>query len=248
MSNKKVLLLALICGLLAAVALNFYLQSVKEAATNIKTKKVAVATARIPARTLVTTDMVSFKNIPVEYVHGNAISDSSQVIGHTTRAEVDIGEQILQTKLVPKESTGTTLAYSVPLGLRAVSIPVNEWTGISGLLTPGDRVDVIGRYDVEIASPDPNVNTVKKPVSLVLVQNSEVLAIDQNYTDSSAQQGDKKNQTQGSNKTVTLAIPVDKVQDVVMVCDKGKIALALRSPADKSEEQRRFKDDLQLLK
>lgn len=247
MTNKKVLLLALIFGLLTAVAVNFYLKSVTEATSNSQTRRVAVATARIPARTLVTADMISFKNIPVEYIHSNAISNANQVVGSTTRAEVDAGEQVLLSKLAPKQNSGSSLAYGVPLGLRAISVSVDEQSSVAGLLSPGDRVDVIGTVDIEEQSKDPNVNTVKHTMTHLLLQNIEVLAVGKDYFPADTQPGDKKAQSQGTT-TVTLAVPADKMQFLVAVTDKGKLTLALRSPADKSEENRPPIDAGQLLK
>ncbi|MHB9093464.1 MAG: Flp pilus assembly protein CpaB [Eubacteriales bacterium] len=248
MSNKKVLLMALICGLLTAIAVNYYLKSVKDTAIALQTKRVAVANARIPARTLVTANMISFKNVPIDYAHGSAVTDANQVVGYTTRAEIEAGEQVLQTKLVPRENSGTTLAYSVPLGMRAVSISVTEQSGVSGLLIPGDRVDVVGTLDIEEQSKDPNVNTVKFTMSHLMLQNVEVLAVGKNYTEPGAQQGDKKDQNQGGAATVTLAVPADRIQYLVAVTDKGKLTLALRSPADKSEQNRPPMNVQQLLK
>lgn len=248
MSNKKVLLLALIFGLLTAVALNFYLKSVKDAALNLPTKKVAVAVVTIPARTLVTADMITFKSIPADYVHGSAATDANQVVGYTARTEIEAGEQILQTKLVARETSGNTLSYSVPLGMRAIAISVSDQTSVGGLLTPGDRVDVMGTVDVEEQSKDPNVNPVKHTMTHLIMQNIEVLAVGRNYTDPGALQGDKKDQNQGGGTTVTLAVPADKTQFLVAIADKGKLTLALRSPADKSEITRPALDALQLLR
>ncbi|PKM82421.1 MAG: Flp pilus assembly protein CpaB [Firmicutes bacterium HGW-Firmicutes-14] len=248
MSNKKVLLLALICGLLTAVTLNFYLKSVKDAITNVKSKKVAVATVRIPARSLVTAEKVAFKDIPMEYVHGSSVTDPSQVIGYTTRAEIEAGEPILQTKLVPKESSGSTLAYTVPLGMRAISIDVNEQTGVSGMLTPGDRVDVLGTVDIEIFSPDPTVNTVKETKTHVVLQNIEVLAVGKNYTAPGVTEGEGEGKAQEGGSTVTIAVPPEKMQLVAHMASRGKLYLALRAPADKSEEDRPPIDSLQLLR
>ncbi len=247
MSNKKVLLLALICGLLTAVAVNYYLQSIRESAANIKTRKVAVAAVRIPMRTLVTADMVALKDVPVDLVHSSAITDTGRVVGTTTRAEIEAGEQILTTKLVPKDSSGTSLAYSVPLGMRAISVIVNEQTGVSGLLTPGDRVDVFGTLEGEVSGTNPNAGPVRSVRTYLILQNIEVLAVGKNYTAPGAQQGDKKDQNQGGS-TVTLAVPADKAQALVLLSDKGKPTLALRSPADKSKEKRLPVDMEQVLK
>ncbi len=250
MSNKKVLLLALICGLITAVAVNFYLKSVREAASNVKTKKVAFANARIPSRTLITPEMISFKDIPVNVAHGSAAADPSQVVGYMTRAEIEAGEQILQTKLVPRESTGATLAYTVPLGMRAISVSVNEQTAVAGLLNPGDRVDVLGTVEVEIPSRDPNVNTIKLTKTHLILQNVEVLAVGQNYSAPGGQQGDGKDQKKSVPATVTLAVKADQVQLLVAIIDnnKGKLTLALRAPADKSEEDRPPMDAQELLR
>lgn len=247
MTNKKVLLLALIFGLFTALAVNYYLKSVKEAALDLQTRRVAVATVRIPARTLVTADMISFKNIPVEYVHSSAVADAAQVVGLTSRAEIEAGEQVLLSKLAPKQSTGTTLAYSVPLGMRAISISVNEQSGVAGLLAPGDRVDVIGTVDIEEQSKDPNINTIKHTMTHLILQNIEVLAVGKNYLPVNSQSADKQDQSQGP-VTVTLAVPADKMQFLVAVTDKGTLTLALRAPADKSEENRPPIDAGQLLR
>lgn len=251
MSNKKVLMLALICGLLTAVALNFYLRSIEQAATNTKLQKVIVAAARIPERALVTADMVVFKDVPVEYVHRDAVTDAGQVIGNTTRAEIEAGEQILYTKLVPKKDTGSTMAYSIPLGMRAISIAVNEQSGVAGLITPGDRVDVMGTVDGEIPNIDPNASPKKSTKTHLILQNVLVLAVGRNYSEpkpAADNAKDKKEQNQGGTGTVTLAVPADEMQFLVAVGDKGKLTLALRAPADKSQEDRLSVDSLEYLK
>lgn len=247
MTNKKVLLLALLCGLLTAVTVNYYLKSIAEGTSDAQTRRVAVANARIPARTLVTADMITFKSVPLEYVHSNAISDPSQVVGLTTRAEIEAAEQVLLPKLAPKKSSGPSLAYNVPLGFRAISVSVTDQSGVTGLLTPGDRVDVIGTLDIEEQSKDPNVNTVKHTMTHLVLQNIEVLAVGKDYFSAASQPADQKAQTQDKN-TVTLAVPTDKMQYLVAVTDKGKLTMALRAAADNSEENRPPIDAAQLLR
>ena len=248
MSNKKVLLLALLCGLLTAVALNFYLKSIKEAATNIKTKTVVVANIRIPAKTLITSDMIFLKKIPVEYVNSLAVTNPSQVVGYTSRAEIDTGEQVLHSKIVKRDSNQESLSYSVPLGMRGISVKVDEQTGVGGLLKPGDRVDVLGTVEIEIFSTDPEVNTVRETKTHVVLQNVEVLAVGHNIGEPVRVQGEKKETTQDSAKTVTLAVPTEKTQLVAHFAAKGNLYLTLRAPADNSMENRPPMDGLELLR
>ncbi|WP_418791039.1 Flp pilus assembly protein CpaB [Phosphitispora sp. TUW77] len=246
MSNKKVLLLALFCGLMTAIALNFYLKSVQESVTNVKTKSVAVANARIPEKTLITANMVTMKDIPAEYVNSHAVSDMSQVVGSTARAEIEAGEQILDTKVVKIDSDRQSLAYSIPLGMRAISIKINEQTGVGGLLKPGDRVDVLGTVEVEIFSPDPNVNTTREIKTHVLLQNAEVLAVGTDIGEPKAE--GEKNSASASAGTVTLAVPNEKTQLVAYMASKGDLYLTLRAPADNSIEDRPSIDSMELLK
>lgn len=253
MSNKKVLLLALLFGLLTALAVNYYLKSIKEAMTNIKFQKVVTASSLIPAKTLVTSDMVSLIDMPVDYIHKDAATNLAQVVGNSTRVEIDAGEQVLQAKLVPKGSTGLTMAYAIPLGMRAISISVDQQSGLIGLIAPGDRVDIIGTLDIEEQSRDPNVNSIKHSVTHLMLQNTEVLAVGKNYIDPNTQTGlkDKElsnNTEKSGTSTVTLAVPASQMQFLVAINDKGKITLALRPPTDNSEEDRPAIDSLQLLK
>lgn len=253
MSNKKVLIAALICGLITALAVNFYLKSVQEAASNIQTKKVAYANAVIPERTLITADMISFKEVPVNFAHVNSVSEASQVVGHSARSEIDAGEQVLSSKVVPRESTGSSFSYTVPLGLRAISITVTEQSGLLGLVNAGDRVDVIGTADIEEQSKDNNVKNVKHTMTHLVLQNIEVLAVGRSFADPVTVPGqekkeDNKSSSGGGEATVTLAVPPSKMQVLVALSDKGKITLALRAPADKSEEDRPAVDAAQLLR
>ncbi len=251
MSNKKVLMAAMICGVIAAVLLNFYIKAIKTAAANTKTKAVAYANMNIPAKTLITADMISIKEVPLEYAHVNSVTEASQVVGHTTKDLIAAGEQILNSKVIAKESTGSTMAYSVPLGMRAIAIAVNQQSGLLGLINPGDRVDVMGTVDIEEQSKDPNVKTVNHTMTHLIMQNIEVLAVGSNFTDPNTVDPNAKKEEQdkgGGEATVTLAVPASEMQFLVAVSDKGKITLALRPAGDKSEEDRAAIDALQLLR
>lgn len=253
MSNKKVLMASIICGLIAAVLLNFYLKSIKDAAANTKIKTVAYANVNIPAKTLVTADMISLKKVPVDFAHPNSVTEASQVLGHSTKDLIMAGEQILNSKIVAKESTGSTMAYTIPLGMRAISITVNQQSGMIGLINPGDRVDVMGTVDIEEQSKDPNVKTVKHTMTHLIMQNIEVLAVGSNYTDPNTMDPNIKKEDQNNGgsigeATVTLAVPASEIQFLVAVSDKGKITLALRPAGDKSEEDRPAIDAVHLLR
>ncbi|ADG83643.1 Flp pilus assembly protein CpaB [Thermincola potens] len=256
MSNKKILFVAVFLALLTTLAMNYYLEQVKKAATNVTTKKVVVANVNIPARTVITGDMVSVKDVPEEFVHPNAVLDEEQVIGFVSGSDISAGEQVLREKILRKEGNPVSLSYQVPLGSRAMSVPINEVTGVGGLVRPGDRVDVIGTIELETSNPASNQQTgpTQTTVAHVLLQNVEVLAVGDNFTPATnravnqGKEDAKNNQSDTGAKNVTLAIPADKMQALTLMLDHGKVTLALRSPLDQSRYDRPPFDDTQFLK
>lgn len=254
MSNKKILLLAVIFGLLTALALNFYLNQVKNSVTMKETRKIVVAAVVIPAKTIVTKEMVTLQDVPADFVHPSAMTDINQVVGSITNADMIAGESVLKEKLLMQKSSQAGLSNLIPLGMRAVSIPVNEVTGVSGLIMPGDRVDLIGTVDIDAPVPAAAANgqqnaagAQKVTVTHVLMQNVEVLAVGQSLQPQATNPaGDKK--AAEPSATVTLAVEPDKVQAVAMILEKGKLSLTLRSPADRGIHNRPLFRDVQLLK
>jgi len=113
---------------------------------------VVVATAALPARTVVTPAMIRVQELPVEAVHPNALRSPNEVVGKIVKTPLTPDEQVLSTKLfLQREESG--LAFMVPDGMRAVSVGFNEVIGSGGLLLPGDHVDVIGVFDIKLPQP-----------------------------------------------------------------------------------------------
>ena len=56
------------------------------------------------------------------------------------------GTQILATML--GDESEDALAYEVPAGQRAVTISAADVMGVGGLVRPGNRVDIIGTFEV----------------------------------------------------------------------------------------------------
>jgi len=97
-----------------------------------------VAAADIPLGTVVTTDMLTLKTLSVNVRDANVYGDPSQAIGKTTRVSLVAGAQVhssdFQNRAVP---------LTVPAGKRAMTIQVNELTGVGNLVDTGDTVDLV---------------------------------------------------------------------------------------------------------
>lgn len=159
--------------------------------------QVAVLTAKqdIPASTAVTADMVEVKQVLPSDKNARALSSPDEAVGKITTVALIQGEQILNSRLsdqpVAAKSETDTFAYEVPVGMRAISITYDEVIGAGALVQPGDRVDVIGLFNVQMKAPEHQATpgAVTKIVKVdevraatYIVQNVQVLAVAQALT------------------------------------------------------------------
>lgn len=218
MRHKLVFLLAIVFGLLAALGVYRYLQNLQESyRTSGNYKQVVVARQVIAARTMITEQMVQTKDIPVEMIQPGTAMELSEVVGKVCRSELYPGEPIRTDRLYRDQDPSGELALQIPPGQRALTVQINEVSGLAGLLRPGDRVDVLVTFD---QAAD------KTSLSTLLLQNVRVLAVGQ--TTAGAPGNDKKISVQ----TATLALAPELLPQLTLAAERGSIRLALRSPKD----------------
>jgi pilus assembly protein CpaB len=146
---------------------------------------------------------------------------ASQMAGAIARAPFIAGEPIREQKLVKADGSGF-MAAILPTGMRAISTEITPETGAGGFILPNDRVDVI--LTKREKSPDAN-NTQDVVVSLVILMNIRVLAIDQ-----APKEKDGQNSVVG--KTVTLELKPEQTATLAAARQAGTLSLALRSITD----------------
>ena len=158
------------------------------------------------------------------YITRKARPDAiDKLSGAAARQPLFAGEPVTEDKLVLKQN-GSFLAATLPEGGRAVSVKVDEATGISGLIQPGDRVDVLLTHDVPTRSDDGrgNVSVTKGFVSEVIARDLRVVAIDQEIRHEDKAAGK-------IGKTVTLAVDAAQAEAVSLGRVMGTLSLSLRS-------------------
>lgn len=148
---KKIYIIAIIsatiCGILLYSFFSGYEKKVGETKTKAvnqqKTEMVVVAGKDIKAYTEIKRDMLQLVSVPEGSVHGNAARKIEDVEGRITEREIESGEQILKDKVYEKGSSGTSLSYQLPKGMRAMTIEVTLPQDIAGYMKEGDLVDLI---------------------------------------------------------------------------------------------------------
>lgn len=191
---------------------------------------VLVVTRDLPVGELLTPGDFSWKEWPdkslnVNYFTQDVTPDAiEQLAGSVVRTAMVENEPVLPHKIVQKGETGYMAALLTP-GMRAVSVEISTVNASGGFILPGDRVDVLITYDVELQDGE---RTVSRPTTTVLMENVRVLAIDQVFSS-----GETGQFAIGSTATVELAPREARL--LVMAKRLGNVSLALRSLQDAEE-------------
>jgi pilus assembly protein CpaB len=135
------LVVALAFGLLTALLTLSYLQR-SSTVTAVTDSLVVVARADIRAGEKIQPSAIELITVPANEAGAGSFSATADVVCRVARTPVQAGEQVLAGELVDRK-TDDALAYSVPAGYRAVSVPFSAVMGAGGLVVPGDRVDVL---------------------------------------------------------------------------------------------------------
>jgi pilus assembly protein CpaB len=148
-----------------------------------------------------------------------AIFKPEDAIGRGVVADIYQGEPILEGRLAEKGSGGG-LAATIPPGMRACAVKVDEVVGVAGFVTPGMRVDVLVSGDPP-GNPDPREGTEVK----TLLQNIQVLSAGTDI------QKDAEGKPQQVH-VVNLLVTPDQAQTLSLASNHTQIQLVLRNPLD----------------
>jgi pilus assembly protein CpaB len=135
-------------------------------------------------------------------------------------------EPITQAKIVAPGSRGFLAAVLNP-GMRAVSIPVTATSGISGLVFPGDQVDILVSETLPAIAANNNASPPK--AAETVLHDVRVLAVDQKL--------ETKSGEAVVAHTVTLEVTSKQAEKIAVANEMGKLSLSLRSLARSSTEE-----------
>jgi pilus assembly protein CpaB len=204
-----------------------------------KPSTVLIASRNINEMQVLDETMVTQESQFDKFIQPGALSDFKDIKDMVALVPIKEGEQILLTKLSPK-SAETGLAVQVSASKRAMSIPVNDNTGVSKLIKPGDHVDIIG--SVSYPNPDGSKQTELK----TLLQNITILAVGEIIQNNipTRYENDPLNQrkiavsARGEKNfgTVTIEVSPEQSQILIYALAQGTdLYLTLRNPIDRAE-------------
>ena len=146
------------------------------------------------------------------------VKDTSRAIGRGVISDLYAGEPIIENRLAAIGSGGG-LAATIPPGMRACAVRVDDVVNVSGFVTPGMRVDV-----VISGTPPGTANSEQGQISKTLLQNIEVLSA------GTEMQKDPEGKAKPVQVVNLLVTPEDA--EKLSLATNFTIRLVLRNPLD----------------
>ncbi len=229
MDKKKIsVILGVLLAVFAVIGARTYIASLeKKYVREEKRGFVLVASAQIPAGTIIDETMVKFESVPVKYIQPKALNSQSLAVGKRAIADIYPGEQVLASKLTITVKD-TSLAMRTPQGKRAMTITIDPLSAVGGKVRPGDYVDVVGIFPYN-AQIDGKI--VTELVSVTLFQNILVLGIEGVSSMAAPRRGQAPAEA-STNLIITLALTPKEIALLTYALDQGRLRLVLRPPLE----------------
>jgi len=229
MKTKSMVLLAMAlgCGLVAMLGVQQILsgeQRVKD------TVPVLVAKQEIGAGMKLEAAQVAFEDWPRENVPPGAVTSAAQYEDRALKVRAYPGDVVLQAKLGEKGEYGAST--TIHKGLRVVTVPVNMTSVHSGMIRPGDRVDVLCTY------------TIRRPNSVEISRTKTVLEFIEVFAIDRLREGEGHESTKGAKaENLSVLVTPEQAHILMLASSKGKLQMALRNGEDKDHAQVATVDD-----
>lgn len=220
MKLKSVLLLAVAlgCGLVAMLGVQQVLSGDRGSNPNDNLVEVLVATAEIAPGTPLTDTNVAFKKWPKDAVPEGGVTQKEQYEERAVKTRTLPGEVIMMAKLGDKGVFGAS--NDIPEGMRVITVSVDLTMTSSGLILPGNRVDVIVTYSVQEPGRG-RVTKIKTALEAV-----KVFATDSIRDTATA------DSTEIKAKNISLLVSPEEANVLKLAESSGKLHLSLRPDGD----------------
>jgi pilus assembly protein CpaB len=233
-----VLLLA--TAALGLLAINLNAPRTTAAAAGPTTVAYFVAARPLSKGTLAREQDFALRSAAPDQVPSGAIIDTADakasLPGSLVRNFLEVGTPVTMQDILRPSDRGFLASVLAP-DTRAISIKVDEESGVSGLIRPGDFVDVIL---TQVFDNKDNKEETKRALSETVLGNIRVIAIDQEIA-----QGARQENAQGKKtaapvvhsggklaQTVSLELAPEQVKRITVARQLGKLSLVIRAAVD----------------
>lgn len=222
MKPKSLMLFAVAagCGLVAMIGAQQLMARNKGEKT--EQVKVLVALSEIDSGVRLTTDLVAFKDFPKENVPEGAVTKEEDYAERALKTRAYPGQPILIPQLGAKGQFGTSL--QIPEGKRLATLKVDAVGIHSGIMKPGDRVDIVLTYQIQRRGNAPDIKT------RTILQYVQVFAMGNHMIGTEVAEDNSPREV----KSVSLLVSPIQAELLKYAERKGTLHLTLRGTLDKA--------------
>ena len=167
------LLVGLISGLLAVILLQRERDEWRAKSGEGPQKEILMVTRNVAAKEMLQTAWLQARPVPALYVHPLSIgSADKEIVGGVAAAHpLKSGQPLLWSDLADIRAQDNEMADIVRPNERAVSLRVNEVSGVGRMIRNNDHVDILGTFN----RPDGEILTVPILQNVVVVATGQTL-------------------------------------------------------------------------
>ncbi len=227
------LLAALLAGLAAAWAARRYIQDhirALDEQAKVKTVPRIVANYDLPEGLRIERVHLAVRDVPLDWVPAGSFrpEDAGSIENKVVTSSLKKGDILLKAHLTAVHRKA--FSQKVRAGRRAITIPVDAINSVSGLLVPGDLIDLYVSFEYR-----------RKKITAPLLQGVLVLATG---AESQTQDSDHSSLSMPGYSTVTLDTSPEEAARLVAARQSGTITALLRHPDDIKASNKGVQGDL----
>jgi pilus assembly protein CpaB len=227
MNRQTRTLIVIAIAVLVASAASFFMyrlvQQMPVREVEVGSVPTVVAARNIPVGTMLVKEDLKVVGWPAKTPVAGGFKAVDEVTNRGLISAIAENEPITEPKLSPL-GAGAGLAPTIPAGMRAISVRVNEVIGVAGFVIPGSRVDLM------VTVRDPGNQA---PITKAVVNNIEVLTAGSRYDQENSRAEGKPIPT----GVVTLLATPQDAEKIQLAASEGSITLTLRNPLDVTPTQ-----------
>jgi pilus assembly protein CpaB len=218
--DRQRLLMVFAIAWVSAGLLVWFLYSTTKAPKVESTVSILAAVNDMPAGTRLKRSDLKMVRVPEKDAPRLAILDINLVLDRPLLFPVSANEPLTSSK-VATAGGADGLAATIEIGKRAISVQINDSSGVAGLIQPRSHVDVL------FTKP----GTMAEAVTTTILEDVVVLSIGR--TTEAASGAINTQAVRPANTAATLLVTPVQARKLELAKNEGKISLALRNPLDR---------------
>ncbi|HEY6357403.1 MAG TPA: Flp pilus assembly protein CpaB [Vicinamibacterales bacterium] len=217
--NRTLIVVALAVVLASVASFGVYRSVANLPVREVQVAKTftVVASKAVPVGTMLAPEDLKIVPWPADAQVPGGFSKPEEIVGRGAIESLSENEPVTESMLAPRAS-GAGLPPTIPPGMRAMAVRVNDIVSVAGFTVPGTRVDVIV-----------TANTGQDSMSRAVLSNIQVL------TAGTRMEQEKNDNQPIATTVVTLLVTPEDAEKLALAANDGSVVLALRNPLDTDE-------------